>query len=209
MERRQPMTTKVNVGIISAEPSNDALERILNAFCRHYAGVEYDLKLQLAEGSLAANWNRLMDRCEADFVCVLQGAIPIRSMWLYSLLDVMQRHPDCAIVMPIETQDGANPSPGFLPWLDKTATVGATYGFCNLIRKSAGLRADENLTYFVDIDLARQSIHNGFVNICNGHVWMQHENSKSPNASDIAECRKTKQADNDYLRKKWPQAKEG
>ena len=64
---------QVEVGIISHKPQgNELLERCIQSLIRVNAGVSYNLILQLTPGSYAENWNRLMARANADFVCVLE-----------------------------------------------------------------------------------------------------------------------------------------
>jgi GT2 family glycosyltransferase len=200
---------KVTVGIISHKPG-EMLERCVRHLCNvkeYPAGVPFDVKLQLTEGSHAENWNRLMERCETDFVCVLEDdTAPLQPFWLATMLNVMERNPIAAIVMPIETKDAETkePDPGFKKWRDVTVTVPVTYAFCNLVRRSCGLVADEKLNYFVDVDLALQSTSKGFVNIVSGHVLMLHGTQNGGRMSDDAEKRSRQRVDSAYMAQKWP-----
>uniref|UniRef100_A0A6H1ZGM5 Glycosyltransferase n=1 Tax=viral metagenome TaxID=1070528 RepID=A0A6H1ZGM5_9ZZZZ len=192
----------ITIGIMSHEPS-ELLERCLKSLIDIDAGVPYELKLQLTPGTNPENWNRLFAKCNGDLVCMLEDdTAALRPMWLKSLVDTMLRFPDCGLVMPVETKDGIRPDPGFVPWLNKTSQVIQTFGFCNLIRKGIDLKADENLTYFVDIDLAYQIQQANWKCYCNGHVQMLHgaTQGRLSNASDIIEKQRE---DREYLAKKW------
>jgi hypothetical protein len=197
---------QVEVGIISHKPQdNELLERCIKSLIRTPAGVPYNLILQFTPGSYAENWNRLMARANAEFVCILEDdTAAIRPMWLRSLAGTMVQHRDAAIVMPIETKDGRHADPGFRAWQDKLTQIPATYGFCNLIRREVGLEADENLTYFTDVDLAYQAYDKGWTCLCNGHVWLLHGAEEgrmtSPERDDLDEIQKP---DKDYLEEKW------
>jgi len=197
----------LELGIISHKPQdNPLLERCIQSLIRVNAGLQYNLILQLTPGTYAQNWNRLMARVNADFVCIIEDdTAAIKPMWLRSLVRTMAQFRDAAIIMPIETKDHVNPDPGFKQWMDKTVEVHTTFGFCNLVRKEAGLKADENLeNYFVDIDLAYQARAKGWRTICNGHVWMLHGADEgrvsSPEQDDLEEKQKPYR---DYLQKKW------
>jgi hypothetical protein len=198
----------VEVGILCHKPQgNELLERCLQSLIRVEAGVKYNLILQLDPVSHAENWNRLMERANADFICVLEDdTAALRPFWLRSLVETMYLRPDAAIVMPIETKDGTIPDNGFRPWLDSISPVHSTFGFCNVLRRKAGLRADENLTYFVDIDLSRQAWENGWSCYCNGHVWLLHGaptgRVTSPDKQEEGLEEKQK-PDRDYLADKW------
>jgi GT2 family glycosyltransferase len=201
----------VELGIISHAPAeNELLERCIQSLIRIPAGVKFNTILQFTPGTYAENWNRLMDRVNADFVCIIEDdTAALKPMWLRSMLRVMMQVRDCAIVMPIETKDGRNPDPGFVRWLDKVMTVQATFGFCNLIRKEAGLRADEALgNYFVDTDLTNQAYEKGWRAVCCGHVWMLHGAEEgrvsSPEQTDLEEKQKSAR---EYFKKKWKKNK--
>lgn len=197
----------VEVGVISYKPQdNELLERCLQSLIRISAGVPYNLILQLTQGTYAENWNRLMERANADFVCVLEDdTAAMRPMWLRSMARTLQQNRDCGIVMPIETKDGRVPDPGFKQWLDKVSYLDRTYGFCNLIRNNIGLEADPNLgNYFIDIDLANQALFNNYKLLCNGHVWLLHGASEgrvsSPEQDDLVEKQKPAR---EYFQHKW------
>lgn len=192
---------KIDVGIISHKPG-PLLDRCITGLIEKEAGIKYNLLLQISEGTVTQNWNRLIDRCKGDFICILEDdTVPIHNYWLRNMVDTMTLYEECAIVMPIETKDGTYADPGFTKWMNKQSIVTETYGFCNLIRRDVGLRADENLTYFHDIDLSNQAIAKGHICICNGFVMMQHGGpDRMSNAPDIM----TKQSkDKDYLAAKW------
>lgn len=193
---------KVQVGVISHKPG-DLFERCMESLVRIPAGIDYELKLQLTEGSNAENWNRLMERCDAEFVCVLEDdTAALKPFWLKSLVQTMVDYPACGIVMPVETKDGKEADPGFIRWLNKTQAVEQTYGFCNLIRKKVGLKADENLKYFVDVDLSYQAMNKGWQCVCNGHVWMLHGSPEGRMSTD-AEILKLQEKDHLYMVEKW------
>lgn len=197
----------IEVGIISHKPQdNELLERCLQSLIRIPAGVTYNLILQFTSGSYAENWNRLMDRVNADFVCILEDdTAAIRPMWLRSLGRTMNQYRDCGLVMPIETKDGRVPDAGFKGWLDKITNLDRSYGFCNLIRTEVDLIADVNLgNYFIDADLANQVLFNSYRLLCNGHVWMLHGAEKgrvsSPGQDDLLEKQRPAKK---YFQRKW------
>lgn len=198
---------KVQVGIISHKPGT-MLARCLDSLVRHEAGIDYKLLIQTGPGSNAENWNLLVDRANCEYLCVMEDdTAALRPMWLASLVETMELHPGAAIVMPIETKDGLVPDLGFKQWCDKTSIVPATYGFCNLIRMGAGLRADEKLTYFVDVDLSNQALAAGWQCYCNGHVWMLH-GSKDGRMSADPNIEVLQAIDRAYMESKWSSKKE-
>lgn len=194
---------KIQVGVISYKPG-EMLQRCLDGLVRVQAGIDYELVLQLTEGSNAENWNRLMERCDADFICILEDdTAPLKPFWLKSLVEPMKTWSDAGIIMPIETKDGQHEDPGFTRWLNTTTEVEQTYGFCNLIRREIGLKADEKLTYYVDIDLALQARAKGWKCLCNGHVWMLHGNQNGGRMSDDPGIKEVQASDMKYLQEKW------
>jgi hypothetical protein len=195
---------KVQVGIICHDPiDNREFEKCLTAMANHNAGVEFDLLLQLTEGKHAVNWNRLIDRADADFICVVEDDMTVMSdLWLLSMLKTMALFPEAALVMPILTKDGVNPWEGFEHLLGKTAPVPIIYTFFNMVRLEAGLRADENLTYFVDVDLTYQAQRKGFQTLCNGHFMTWHH--EGPGSLSIAgDLKEIQVKDRAYLANKW------
>jgi GT2 family glycosyltransferase len=195
---------KVQVGVISHKPGK-LFERCMESLTRHYAGIDYGLILQLTEGSNAQNWNRLIDRADCDLLAVLEDDTAVlRPLWLFSLVESMKNLDEAGIIMPVETKDGSNPDPGFVRWLDQTSQVHHTYGFCNLFRMEAmqDIRADENLTYFVDIDLAYQIQAKGWQCYCNGHVWMLHGDTAG-RMSTNPDIEAMQAVDRAYMERKW------
>lgn len=196
---------KVTVGIISHKPGV-MLERCLQSLVDIPAGIHFDLKVQISEGTNPQNWNRLWEKCTGDLVCMLEDdTAPLKPMWLKSLVQTMQDATDAGLVMPIETKDGTLADQGFVQWLNRTSEIPQSYGFCNLIRRDLPLRADESLTYFVDIDLARQVQECGARLICNGHVWMLHGDPAGGRLSNAENIRETQAKDMEYLHGKWGQ----
>ena len=199
---------RIDLGIISHKPG-PMLERCLQSLIAIPAGVSYRLLLQLTPGTNSENWNRLFKRCEADFICILEDdTAAIRPFWLKSMVETMLTYPQAGIVMPVETKDGMYSDLGFRQWLNKTVMVDQTFGFCNLIRKGVQLEADENLTYFVDIDLAYQARAKGWHCLCNGHVWLLHGSPEKDRLSDMVDLREKQEKDRLYLAEKWQQKQE-
>lgn len=197
---------KIQLGIICHEPvNNPLLERCLQSLTRVPAGIEYELLLQLTSGSHAENWNRLVDRCDADFICIMEDdTAALKPFWLKSMIETMLCYKDAGIVMPIETKDGSAPDPGFKRWLDVTLPVASTFAFCNVIRRDVGLRADENLKWFVDIDLAKQAQHLGWQCYVNGHVWLLHGSPEGRlNSPDRENLQELQRPCWEYFTNKW------
>jgi GT2 family glycosyltransferase len=192
---------RIQVGILSHNPG-EMLERCLRSLIRIPAGIEYELKLQLTEGSNAENWNRLYHSCDADLICMLEDdTAAIRPLWLKSMVETMMFDPNCGVVMPIETKDEINPDPGFKQWMNKTSQIQQVYGFCCLWRRFEWLKADEKLTYFVDIDNGYQLQRKGYDALCNGHVMMLH--GGPDRLSEDADIVKRQEKDRKYLIEKW------
>lgn len=199
---------KVQIGIICHDPlNNEPLEKCLDALARFDAGIQFELLCQFTEGSHPQNWNRLVDRADADVICILEDDIAVMNhLWLLALSRTMWTYPRAGLVMPILTKDGKDAWQGFEGWIDKTIPVPQIFTFCNMVRLKAGLRADENLTYFVDTDLTLQAHAAGYETLCNGHVWAWHHlDDKS--LSEAPDKLEIQAKDKAYLAEKWPQPK--